>query len=160
VGGVAAYSTETRSADHALPKVREQRAPEAVPKPSAAAAHAASRERASHDRYCERPRSASRSPTTATLHGRRGPVALDKNLTDCARKGRLEAETARRSAAIFLKKTRQPKITDVVWAASGPRYWGSNPCLPATYASSQQKLVAFQDRAESGVFSITLSGPT
>jgi hypothetical protein len=33
--------------------------------------------------------------------------------------------------AIFRTKTRQPQITDDVWAASGPRYRGSNPCLPA-----------------------------
>ena len=33
--------------------------------------------------------------------------------------------------AHFLTKPTQPEITDVIVAASGPWYRGSNPCLPA-----------------------------
>jgi len=43
--------------------------------------------------------------------------------------------------AIFRTKTTRPKITDVSWTASGPRYRGSNPCLPATLAHLHSSLV-------------------
>jgi hypothetical protein len=37
--------------------------------------------------------------------------------------------------AIFLRKTKRPNVTDEACAASGPRYRGSNPCLPASLRS-------------------------
>jgi len=44
--------------------------------------------------------------------------------------------------AVFLTETTRPKITDFSWAASGPRYRGSNPGLPANFAHSQSRSLA------------------
>jgi hypothetical protein len=41
---------------------------------------------------------------------------------------------------------------------SGPRYRGSNPCLPAIKASSRQRFTTPRDSSEFDVFSTTLSG--
>src|SRR5262249_55077276 len=56
---------------------------------------------------------------------------LEKFLKLCTTKVPSPPETEQMSHAIFRTKPTKPDITDVSSAASGPRYRGSNPCLPA-----------------------------
>jgi hypothetical protein len=61
-----------------------------------------------------------------------GRQNFDKNLTDCAQKRLSPTADGRTIRAIFRIKPTRPDITDAAFDFSGPRYRGSNPCLPAT----------------------------
>jgi hypothetical protein len=58
-----------------------------------------------------------------------------RDLTTCARNHPFAPEPAERSSAQTLTKQTKPVIVDVAVFASGPRYRGSNPCLPANHLS-------------------------
>jgi len=59
------------------------------------------------------------------------PGVLDTNLIDCARNGPCPPQPAGRSFQKTLSKPPRPVTVVSDLFASGPRYRGSNPCLPA-----------------------------
>jgi hypothetical protein len=72
------------------------------------------------------------SAVQAAAHG-----DLDKNLTLCARSRSSQFYLAQGSLPKTLTKPTRSVTVDVGVSASGPRYRGSNPCLPATRDSPE-----------------------